>query len=215
MGSYLAGQRLVIPGRGWAIAQHFVAPRMITRLSSRSEATIITIMPGLSDLELLARDVDRIRQRPRLNNREYFDQYVQPAYDIAQRVYRDYSALLDELRERVTREDTCTPLIRYLEDRRREVQPDRVKIRAQINRRSSEGRVTRFEAGVLGLLGGAVPSVSRPYFEPLDYSEADETICPQLGRHTALDILRKLHARTNDDLGPIRAQVIAAVEGKR
>ena len=59
---------------------------MITRLSKRSKAKIITIMTGLSDLELLARDVDRIRQRPRLNNREYFDEYVQPTYDIAQRV---------------------------------------------------------------------------------------------------------------------------------
>ena len=38
------------------------------------------------------------------NRREYFDRYVQPAYEAAEQIYADYRAMLGELQDRA-----CAP----------------------------------------------------------------------------------------------------------
>jgi hypothetical protein len=165
----------------------------------------------LSKLEGQLTALYQIRQ---LNKRTYFDLYVQPTFETAQLVHDDYCALLKDLRELIRRKRTCQPVIQFLEERRQEVQPARELTRALIMRRVHEGRVSRFEAGVLGLMGGAVTSVSAPYFTAPLYSDSDSTIFLQLGRHTVLDILQKLKRSGSSDLRPVRADLLKAVDEK-
>lgn len=148
------------------------------------------------------------------NRREYFDRYVQPAYEAAELIYKDYCSMLSDLRNKVGHGETPEPIICLLEERRRELLPVRTRLRALISERVAEGRATRFEAGILGLMTGAVTSVDRPYFQIHSYVEADGRILPQPGRHTVLDILQKLKRRGSDDISTIRAKLLIAVDDK-
>jgi hypothetical protein len=148
------------------------------------------------------------------NRREYFDRYVQPAYETAELIYKDYCSMLSDLRDKVEHSETSEPIIRLLEERRRELLAARTRLRALISERVNEGRATRFEVGILGLMSGVVTSVDRPYFQIYSYVEADGGILPQLGRHTVLDILRKLKRRGSDDISAIRAKLLNAIDDK-
>lgn len=148
------------------------------------------------------------------NRREYFDRYVQPAYETSELIYKDYCSMLSDLRDRVEHSETSEPIIRILEERRRELLSARTRLRALVSKRVNEGRATRFEAGILGLMTGVVTSVDRPYFQIHSYVQADGGILPQLGRHTVLDILQKLKRRGSDDINTIRAKLLIAVDDK-
>jgi len=145
------------------------------------------------------------------NRREYFDRYIQPAYETAELIYNDYCELLTELRETIEQSDTSEPVIRMLQSRRRELLAPRARLRALIAERVREGRATRFEAGILGLMSGVVTSVDRPYVQL--YAYADGGLVPQLGRHTVLDILQKLEQRKGDFSGA-RGEVLVTVDEK-
>jgi hypothetical protein len=77
----------------------------------------------------------------------------------------------------------------------------------------NEGRATRFEAGVLGLMSGVVTSVDRPYFQT--YTYADGGMLPAVGHHTILDILEQLDDREDDDFDAIRGTLLAVIEEKQ
>jgi len=148
------------------------------------------------------------------NRKEYFDRYVQPAYDAAELIYNDYRSMLQDLRREVEHSDTAEPIVRMLEKRRGDLVAARTRLRAVITERMNEGRATRFEAGVLGLMSGVVTSVDRPYFQTYGYAEAGGGLAPTLGRHTVLDILAQLDDREGDDISTMRQALLAAVDDK-
>jgi len=148
------------------------------------------------------------------NQREYFDRYVQPAYDSAELIYKDYRALLRDLQTKVQDAQSLDPVINFLEGRRRELEPARGRLRALISQRIREGRATRFEAGILGLMSGVVTGVDRPYFQRHSYDETNAAIRPRPGRHTVLDIVQKLKERGSDDIDLIRPELLTAIDDK-
>lgn len=89
------------------------------------------------------------------NRQRYVDRYATPVYLAAEIIYRDYSSLLRDLRRRIRTGRRTLPLIRFVEQRRLDQLPSRIKIRA-IMRRTPEGNWTRFEQGVLGLINGCL-----------------------------------------------------------
>lgn len=145
---------------------------------------------------------------------KYFEVWVEPARKNAEIIYRDYLELLRTLRRKVETASRADPIIRYLEKRRQEVQPVRELIRAEIKQRMREGGVTRFEAGILGLVTGAVSAVDRPYFHVHGYDRRTRSLRPQPGSHTVLDLLAKLRRRGTGDIAPIRSELLRAITEK-
>jgi hypothetical protein len=85
-------------------------------------------------IEQLTKLVD-IREK---NRGEYFQRYVQPAYDTAEAIYGDYRSLLLKLREMVGQVANPEPLIIFLKERREELLPARDRLRALVARRVQE-----------------------------------------------------------------------------
>lgn len=153
-------------------------------------------MSGVIDWLLKA--IESAAERRTVSRTKYFDEYVEPARTAAEKIYHDYCEVLETLRRYVETASCADPIIAYLEDCRRPLQSARDSVRAEITQRMREGGVTRFEAGILGLITGAVSAVDRPYFHTLGYEQRTGAILPRPGNHTVLDLLMKLRTRSGN-----------------
>lgn len=126
------------------------------------------------------------------NHREYFDRYVQPTFQTAEAIYKDYRGMLKELRDLVTTDASISDLNAFLMKRREELLPARDRLRVLIERRVQEGKGSRFEAGILGLMTGAVTSVTGYGLETINYEARDGSIQLRRQGHTAFDLIRRL-----------------------
>ena len=151
---------------------------------------------------------------PKKNRREYFQQYVQPAYNDAEAIYTDYRSLLHDLRVKVECGGDPEPIMDFLNRRREELLPVRNRLRAFVAQRGQEGRITRFEAGVLGLMSGAVTAVDKAYFQQVSYGEEDGSIQVRWSRHTVLDILQGIKDRGCCDFSSDRPRILETVDRK-
>jgi hypothetical protein len=152
-------------------------------------------------LELLLKLIDLLTKaadEKEKDQQRYFDEFVRPTYAAAESIYRDYRSMLRELGCMVDRVDDPEPIIGFLDERREALKSARDGLRALVAKRISEGRGTRFETGVLGLMTGAMTAVEGPYLETLAYDEEDGYIRPQVGPHTVLDIVETLKDRRAD-----------------
>jgi hypothetical protein len=141
-------------------------------------------------IEQLTKLVD-IREK---NREEYFQRYVQPTYVTAEAIYSDYRSLLRKLRGMLVQRRSSKAIIDFLEERREELLPARDRLRALVVQRSNEGRLTRFEAGVLGVMTGASTATDRPHFRTVTYNENDGAIRALPAGHTVLDLLQSMKA---------------------
>jgi hypothetical protein len=164
-------------------------------------------------IEFLTMARDHRRQR-RL---DFFDRYVEPAYQAAEAIYRDYHSMLRELRTVTVAADSAHPLVALLDERRQELRPVRDRLRSLIRLRLAEGRATRFEAGILGLLTGAMASVDRPYIQLFAFTGSaaggDGDLLPKPGHHTVLDILAKA-TREDASFDHLRDNLLTAIDQK-
>jgi hypothetical protein len=169
----------------------------------------------ISDVAKLCELFAKLATTPKRNQQIVFREYVEPTFEVARRVYEDYLKMLDELKDMIRNSDTALPIMEYLNRRRTELLPDRTVLRADVELRVCEGKATRFDVGILGLLSGVSTGVSRPYFQTYSYDEQAQAVLPQLGRHTVLDILAKLQEKGQPDITAVRPRLMAAVEAKR
>src|SRR5512144_1950419 len=92
------------------------------------------------------------------NIEKYFDLYIAPAYEVAQKVYSDYLELFHALRQKIEERATIGDMVRFIEDGRRKYLPLRRQLYAEVKNRWREdedfGRLPKFEKGLLGLLMG-------------------------------------------------------------
>jgi len=101
-----------------------------------------------------------IRER---NRERVFNNFIQPIYQDAEAVARDYMGLFAELIQRLETAATAKELIIWLEQRRAAYQPVRMKIRALLNdeafqtlsQSKSTAARTRFARGLWGVLKGS------------------------------------------------------------
>jgi hypothetical protein len=137
------------------------------------------------------------------NKQIYVDRYVTPLYSIAETVYKDYSSLLRDTRRKIQTGRKTIPLIQFLEQRRVDQLPTRLRIRA-ILRKTPRKNWTLFEQGILGLINGCI-SDSQSYL----------TIYPLQGGprgHTVYDIIRRIESYDSDDLAMFRHHLLEAID---
>jgi len=117
---------------------------------------------------------------------KYFDEIIEPLYQETEEVFRDYVALFRELIRRLEKDESVPDIIRWLEDRRLDFLPVRMKIRAGLDRFTQYGTLLHGEEqdaflnGVWGVMKGAL-SLSEEGHTPMhEYGWGD---------HTVLDLL--------------------------
>ena len=135
------------------------------------------------------------------NQQRYVDRYVTPMYSVAEAIYKDYSSTLRELHRKVKTGRKTMPLIQFLEQRRLEQLPGRMKIRAVL-RTIPERNWTHFERGILGLIHGCLSDFDR-----------NQSIYPiGQGDHTLYDMIRFIENSGEPELAPDRHRLLRAVE---
>ena len=168
-------------------------------------------------LELLLKLIEQLTKLVGVrekNRQEYFKGYVQPTYEAAEAIYKDYRTLLRKLRKMLLLDQNTKPIIDFLEERREELLPIRDRLRALVVQRSKEGRVTRFEAGLLGMMTGVATDTNQTYFDTVFYDEDHGSIEQGPGGHTILDILRKLKEWDILDVSERREMIMGVVDNK-
>lgn len=134
---------------------------------------------------------------------EYFENYVQPAYNAAELVYADYLSLFQIIKNKIEQDEQPIELIKFLEEGRIKYLPIRTRIRAEIfgryesefNHRDARSSLIydginreiptwnslpEFERGILGILMGGLSPFEDAHHISTPYS---------YGSHTLLDIL--------------------------
>lgn len=137
------------------------------------------------------------------NRQRYMDRYVTPLYHAAEVIYKDYSSLLRQVRRKVQTARKSLPLIQFVENRRLEQLPSRMKLRA-ILAKTPKKNWTKFEQGILGLIHGC-----------LTENETHQSIYPiGHGDHTLYDIVRRIEYRGDQSLASNRERLLRAVDSQ-
>jgi len=156
----------------------------------------------LDDALRLLESVLKLRDERQESRDRYFEHYVQPTYVAAEQVFRDYRALLADIQQKVESGETRENLIRFMEERRMQELPVRMRLRAILSQRDRESTVFdqrtgiivrrgRFERGIWGLLlGGLGHFEEKEVFNWWNPYSRD--------RHTLLSILYEMQ-RTDDN----------------
>lgn len=151
---------------------------------------------------------------------EYFEKYVQPAYEAAELVYSDYLQLMHTIKSKINQNVSPIDLINFLEEGRIKYLPIRARIRAEIMGRYKDAfppdkditysvaeyyrnprdsvkweNLPDFERGIIGvLMGGLSP-----------FEDAHRIYTPYLrGNHTLLDLLYAFSTYAINDAGENR-----------
>lgn len=135
--------------------------------------------------------VDRLIQllNVRQQNRaKFFHDFIDPLFQDGERIASDYLAMLNELKSRVaSASDDPAEILDWIEERRADLQPLRIKVRALIDGHDSMGRgkhkstnLVLFRKGLWGVMKGAVSTIEDGHALTPEYG---------FGGHTVLDIL--------------------------
>ena len=138
------------------------------------------------------------------NRREYFDRYVEPTYQLAEAVYRDYIALLRDLELHIKREKSLEAIVRFLETRRLECLPIRMKLRAIMEERKRWEPKNDFELGVWGLMYSSIGSFDVETRPLLGGDHVDSG-------HTILDVMNWIVLSGQQRVCPIRDELLRVV----
>lgn len=135
-------------------------------------------------LTIIDRFVHLLTLRQELSEKQ-FEHIVKPLYEDAELVYRDHLMTFEQLKKMIKNGIPEEELIRFLEERRLEYLPVRMKIRAVVIRlfgdspRAALRERSKFVQGIWSLMRGGVDISEPGHFERLHAS----------GDHTLLDIL--------------------------
>ena len=136
-----------------------------------------------------------VRER---NKEKYFNTFIEPLYEDAEGIARDYMVLFADLIHRLAHEEDVTALIEWLEERRTAFQPVRMKVRALIEeglRYEEKGSLDKFKRGIWGLMKGGLSLVEDGHGTTWEYG---------FGDHTVLDIIHRMRRELLDSQARIR-----------
>jgi hypothetical protein len=137
------------------------------------------------------RVIDRLIQlieKRHARREHYFISFVDPVFQDAEVIARDYIALFATLIAKLKcHDEDISHLIRWIEERRMELLPVRIKLRALLHQKdffhwSQQGEPSRdkFQRGVLGLMKGGLSLTEEGHAPMHEYGYSD---------HTVLDLL--------------------------
>jgi len=143
---------------------------------------------------------------PERNRKKYLDETVQPLYDDAEVVVSDYIGLFRDLIRRLKEGQNIQEIIDWLELRRLEIMPVRIKLRSYLENMDdpkfhTNEPMDRFKAGIWRLMRGGISLVELGH---IDFPEYGLSM-----RHTVLDLL---HLYGNRDLPGGREFYIKAAQ---
>ena len=140
------------------------------------------------------------------------EKYIEASYDYASAVYKDYINLLSNLRQKVLRARKPEPLMKFLEERRRELLPLRKKLKAVVSEHLKRNPTSKFEAGIIGLMNGSVTVFDRRYFRIYQFDAEQRIVRAHRGSHTVLDLLTKLKRHEGESVASIRDQLLESID---
>jgi hypothetical protein len=114
--------------------------------------------------------------------KDYFDSVVQPMFEDAELVAKDYIALFGELIAKLKKGQDVLEMTGWIEERRLEFLPVRIKVRALLEEGCVKPSMDRFEQGIWGLLKGGISLVEEGHAPLREYG---------FGSHTVLDLLKR------------------------
>ena len=128
--------------------------------------------------------IDRLLQLVKVredNRAKRFKNIIEPMYQDAQSIMDDYNALFKELITKLETEEDVAPIIQWLETRRLEMVPVRIKTRAFLGTlRFRENELDKFNKGIWGLMKGGITITEEGHVPMQEYGWGD---------HTVLDLL--------------------------
>jgi hypothetical protein len=142
----------------------------------------------------------------------YFHEYVQPTYDAAELVFKDYLKLFNDVKRMVEADQNSKEIIRFLEDRRGDHLPERAKLREltfrkikntkannyyqdllrlayPVGDKQISSELNRFESGIILLLRGGVTHLE----------SSPPSFLSGSGSHAILDVLKYFEKRSGQD----------------
>ena len=141
-------------------------------------------------------------------SRQRFDSVVKPAFEAAEIIYKDYLSILLEVRRMLDQRSRMSDVIRFLEDRRIQYKPVRMRLSnylefsgvfsgetsgGELKQREAElaMNLPEFERGILGLLRGGIEITDK----------GGSLRAYAVGKHTILDLISRLGwiEPTNDE----------------
>jgi hypothetical protein len=116
---------------------------------------------------------------------DYFDRFIEPIFQDAELIVKDYVGLFAELIAKLERGDSVSDVTRWIEDRRLLLLPVRIKIRALLKEGAIGVRnpMDSFEQGLWGVMKGGISLVETGHAQLREYG---------FGDHTVLDLLKRL-----------------------
>jgi hypothetical protein len=103
----------------------------------------------------------KLLERRESDTHEYFDRYIQPAYETSETVYKNVCEALLEIRRKIVGGASFDDLLLEFSIIRQHRQAERAKLRAIVQAYNLEHLDTlpRFEQGIIGILRGGLRSV--------------------------------------------------------
>lgn len=132
---------------------------------------------GLKVLDLL-KDLLATREK---NRAKVFQTFVEPMYRDAEEVFKNYLLLLQEVALRLERREPIPSVIRWLEEKRLERFPVRIKMRALLREYDREPLLpetglSKFQKGVWGLMKGGLALFEEGHAPVREYGWQDHTV---------------------------------------
>jgi len=116
-----------------------------------------------------------------INDEKYFNNFIEPMYQDAETIVKDYISLFTELIERLKKDEDVIEVITWIEKRRMDFLPIRMKVRALLTEKNYNVEIaSTFQKGIMGLMKGGLSFIEKGHAQVREYG---------MGDHTVLDLL--------------------------
>lgn len=136
-------------------------------------------------IDAVTRIIDKLTELLQIREQSkerYFRNFVEPLFQDAEKVADDYIALFTELVLKLKQQESVPEVIEWIEGRKRELLPVRIKLRGTLNILYADTtEMNKFEHGMWWLLRGGLSFTEEGYVQLNDDDH--------FGEHTVLDLL--------------------------
>ena len=194
--------------------------RTCQRNRADCRAILLDVSIEVAAIAVISRLIQLLHIRER-NREKYFNTQIEPLYRAAEIVARDYMSLFAEFVQRLETATTSKELLLWLERRRADYQPVRMKIRTllddeafqKLSQKKSTAARIRFAKGIWGLLKGTFllgqDAAEGTYAHLSEYGYGGHAILPLLQQMRRSDSTRDLDHKRESLLQFAKRQQVA------